>query len=63
VHLVPAFGERALDRVDVRAVEAFVAAECRAGSAPKSIRNYLGTLHSIFEFGIERGTRPPLPAG
>lgn len=55
VHLVPQFGDRRLDRIDVRAVERFIAAERRAGKAAKSIRNYLGVLHSIFELGIEQG--------
>lgn len=55
VHLAPQFGSTPLDRIDVRAVERFVAAERRAGMAPKSIRNYLGVLHSIFQLGVERG--------
>ena len=55
VHLVPHFGDRPLDRIDVRAVERFIAAERRDGKAPKSIRNYLGVLHSIFELAIEKG--------
>jgi integrase len=54
VHLVPHFGDRPLDRIDVRAVERFVAAERRDGK-PKSIRNYLGVLNSIFELAIEKG--------
>lgn len=55
VHLVPHFGDRSLDRIDVAGVERFIAAESRAGLAPKSIRNYLGTLHSIFELAIRNG--------
>jgi len=55
VHLVPSFGQTTVDRIDVRAVERFVAVERRAGRAPKSIRNYLGVLHSIFELAIEHG--------
>ena len=55
VHLVPQFGDRPLDRIDVAAVDRFIAAERRAGAAPKSIRNYLGVLHSVFELAIERG--------
>jgi integrase len=55
MHLIPQFGDRPLDRIDVQAVERFVAAERRDGKAPKSIRNYLGVLHSIFELAIEKG--------
>ena len=61
VHLIPQFGDRALDRIDVQAVERFIAAERRDGKAPKSIRNYLGVLHSIFELGIEKGGAPENP--
>jgi integrase len=49
VHLVPFFGDQAITRITTEDVDAFVAA-CRArGCAPKSIRNYLGTLHGIFQ--------------
>ncbi len=52
-HLVPFFGERAIGRIETRDVEAFIAA-CHGRCAPKSIRNYLGTLHSILEFAQVR---------
>ena len=55
VHLMPHFREQRTDRIDTRAVDRFIAAERRAGAAPKSIRNYLGILHSIYELAIERG--------
>lgn len=52
---MPHFGDRPLDRIDVRAVERFIAAERRDGKAPKSIRNWLGVLHAIFELAIDKG--------
>jgi len=55
IHLVPQFGELAIDRIDLPAIERFIAAERRSGKSPKSIRNYLGTLHSIFELAIDKG--------
>jgi integrase len=55
VHLAPFFGAKPLHRVEAREVEAFIAAERRDGRAPKSVLNYLGLLHSIFEFGQRRG--------
>ena len=55
VHLIPHFGEQRIDRIDTRAVDRFIAVERRAGAAPKSIRNYLGILHSIFELAIGAG--------
>jgi integrase len=52
VHLAPFFGERALDTITRDHVEAFMAS--REGS-PKSTLNYLGVLHSVFEFARNRG--------
>jgi integrase len=49
VHLVPFFGERPIERIETADVEAFIATCRRGDCAPKSILNYLGTLHSIFE--------------
>ena len=55
VHLVPFFGGRSLDRIDVQLVEAFITAKQREGKAPKSISNYLGLLYSIFAHAEKRG--------
>jgi integrase len=55
VHLVPFFGARSLAEIDVAMVEAFVYAKLDEGKAAKSIRNYLGLLHSIFSHAIKRG--------
>lgn len=55
VHLVPFFGATAVDRIQPRDVEAFRDAKLAAGCAPKSVCNYLGTLHSLFDFAQRRG--------
>jgi len=55
VHLTPFFGQAALDKVTPGRVEAFIAAKRREGKATKSILNYLGLLHSIFDFAGRRG--------
>jgi hypothetical protein len=55
VHLAPFFSGKPLHRIEPRDVEAFIAAKRRDGRAPKSVLNYLGLLHSIFEFGQRRG--------
>jgi hypothetical protein len=55
VHLAPFFGETELDRVTPARIEAFIAAKRRAGLSTKSILNYLGLLHSIFDFAQRRG--------
>jgi integrase len=55
VHLAPFFSERPLPRISPEDVERFVAAKRAEAKAPKSIRNYLGLLHSIFAFAQRRG--------
>ena len=54
MHLVPHFRDRDIHRITTEDVEGFVAASRAKGCAPKSIRNYLGALHSIFEFAKVR---------
>jgi integrase len=54
VHLVPFFAERALDRIDEDQVKRLVARLRRRGLAPKTIRNILSTLHSVFELARRR---------
>ena len=54
IHIVPFFGRRAIDRVDEDVVTRFVAALRRDGKAPKTIKNILSTLHSIFELAIRK---------
>jgi integrase len=54
VHLAPWFAGRSLDAWDDGDVERFVAAKMQAGLSPKTVRNVLATLHSIFELGRKR---------
>lgn len=54
VHLVPAFGSRPLDSITRHDVERFAARQREAGLAPKTIRNHLGALHSVFAIAIDR---------
>jgi Phage integrase, N-terminal SAM-like domain len=55
VHLAPFFAGADIDNVTPARIEAFIAAKRREGAATKSILNYLGLLHSIFEYGVRRG--------
>ena len=55
VHLAPFFGDVHLTEIDLPIVEAFIYSKLDEGKAPKSIRNYLGLLHSVFAHGIKRG--------
>jgi integrase len=50
VHLVPFFGDLPLEKIGRADVEDFVAEKLVDGKAPKSVRNYLGLLHSLFAY-------------
>jgi len=58
VHLVRFFGTAPLAEIDVPLIESFIYAKLDEGKAPKSIRNYLGLLHSILDYGVKRGLCP-----
>jgi integrase len=55
VHLGPHFGEKPLTRIDKDDIEEFVLVCLDRGQSVKSIRNYLGFLHGIFEFALRQG--------
>ena len=55
VHVQPFFGELSLERVGRHEIEAFIAQKVGEGRAPKSIRNELGLLHSIFTYAEKQG--------
>jgi integrase len=55
VHLVPFFGEKALNEIHKADVRDFMVAKRREGKAAKAIRNWLSLLHSIFAFAEEEG--------
>ena len=55
VHFEPFFGATTVDRIDRRLVESFDGELVRKGLSPKSRRNALGALHSVFDFAIREG--------
>jgi integrase len=55
VHLGPFFGERAMDSVRPEDVEGLMGKMEGDGLAPKTIRNYVGTLSALFNYA--RGPR------
>lgn len=55
VHISPRLGTKPVDRVTVADVETIAAAMLDAGLAPKTVRNVLTFLHSVFEHAIDRG--------
>jgi integrase len=55
VHLLDYFGEVPVDRITKTEIEKFVEAKLRAGQSVKSVRNYLGLLHTILDFSLRQG--------
>jgi integrase len=54
IHIAPWFGDLGVDQIDEAKVEAFVAALGRTGRSSKTVRNVMGTLHSLFELARRR---------
>jgi hypothetical protein len=55
VHVAPRLGKMALKEVTTADVEALAGSMLRAGRSPKTVRNVLRYLHSIFEHAIDLG--------
>jgi len=49
IHIAPWFDDTGIDEIDERRLEAFIASLGRKGCSPKTIRNVMGTVHSLFE--------------
>ena len=54
IHLIPYFGTRPIDRIDEEQIIGFVASLRREDKAPKTIKNILSTLHSVFDLAIRK---------
>jgi integrase len=54
VHIEPFFGEKPIDRVTDSDVTRFLVALRRKDLKPKTARNVLSTLHSLFELALRR---------
>jgi hypothetical protein len=54
VHITPRLGSRAVTEVTSAYVQALAGAMLRAGRSPKTVRNVLSFLHSIFEHAIDK---------
>lgn len=54
IHLERHFEAKPIDRIAESDVEALLAGLQRRGKSPKTIRNILGTLHSVFEYARRR---------
>jgi integrase len=53
-HIAPFFGAMTLDRITPEDIERYVSAKRRT-LAIKTIRNHIGTMHSVFEVGLRKG--------
>jgi integrase len=62
VHIAPRLGAVAVTAVRTAHIEALAGALLKRGLSPKTVRNTLSFLHSIFEHAIERGWRTDNPA-
>ena len=49
IHIAPWFDDTGIDEIDERRLEAFIASLGRRGCSPKTVRNVMGTVHSLFE--------------
>src|SRR4051794_12274195 len=55
VHISPAMGTRRIGEVSTADVEALARSMLRRGLAPKSVRNVITFLHSVFGLAVDRG--------
>jgi integrase len=55
VHISPAMGSRHVGEVSTADVEALARTMLRRGLAPKSVRNVITFLHSVFGLAVDRG--------
>jgi integrase len=53
-HIAPFFGGAELDKIEPRDVERYIALKLKT-LAPKTVRNHLNTMHSVFELGMRMG--------
>jgi integrase len=53
-HIAPFFADKPLVEIEPRDVERYIAFKLRTLS-PKTVRNHLGTMHSVFELGLRMG--------
>ncbi len=60
-HLVPFFGDRAIDRVDAVRVAQYLRRKRDNGLSSKTVQNHLNFLHGVFAFAVKRGWAPLNP--
>lgn len=53
-HIAPFFGGTELGKIEPRNIERYIALKLKS-LAPKTVRNHLNTMHSVFELGMRMG--------
>jgi integrase len=53
-HIAPFFAAQELDRIEPREIERYIAVKLGT-LAPKTVRNHLNTMHSVFDIGMRLG--------
>jgi hypothetical protein len=53
-YLVPFFGETSITRIEVADIERLMARLRKKGLAPKTIKNVLGSLHSVYDYALAK---------
>ena len=61
VHISPRFGAKRISEVTTAHIEGLASAMLDDGLAPKTVRNVLTFLHTIFEDALDRGLLPENP--
>ncbi|HMJ32629.1 MAG TPA: hypothetical protein VK501_01835 [Baekduia sp.] len=61
IHLVPFFGPRPIGKIVAADVERFMVVKRREGRSAKSVRNWLGVLHSLLSYAEKRDWIPSNP--
>ncbi len=61
VHVSPAFGKRRIETIDTDDVERLARAMLRTGATPKTVRNVITFLHSVFALAVRKGWAPVEP--
>lgn len=55
MHVAPFFGEKSIGEITKQDIEEFVAVCLDNDRSIKSTRNYVGFLHSVFDFALRKG--------
>ena len=61
VHISPAIGKRKVASVKPEDVERLASRMLAKGSSPKTVRNVMTFLHSVFELAVKKGWAPANP--